>query len=499
VKRRCHLALALLLAGMALGEERPFPCEAKALHGREMPAPPIARDQRWDLFTGRLGERLVTLRLSGKRITGAVYDPASDRWTRTPAGPRLDPDSVTPLMPVGRYLLATDVRNRRWVFDADHVTWSALPTAIAFDPARTNVAELDDARWLVWPRNENAELFSRAWVIDLARGEKLPVASDGAPGPRLSYATARCGDQLLVWGGEKAVFSNGEATSTRRLRDGALLDLRTLRWKPVATDGAPTARALPAARCVGSRFLVFGGFSKAQDEPIIASGALYDPAQERWTALPTRGAPRIVWQHWDAQANEVSHHSQLQMTSAMMTIAGNHLVYLDPIETAEGPAGAVLDLDEGAWHPLPAPPTSDATVSFPAGAGRRDEAEALVLSGATALDDHRVLFLAQLDSTWKGYAAVLDVTKRSWCRVGLPPAGPLVPRASLSPAYSGTPEGRYGSIRPGSYLATLVEPHQLVIWGASAATVPPPCPMGARCAMYPQEELETTAGAVITW
>jgi N-acetylneuraminic acid mutarotase len=80
---------------------------------------------------------------------------------------------------------------------------------------------------------------------------------------------------MLVWGGTNGFPQNA----------GWLYDPVDDKWTAITTTGAPAARFYHTAVWTGSRMLVWGGF------PYTNTGAQYDPATDSWSPITTTGAP----------------------------------------------------------------------------------------------------------------------------------------------------------------------------------------------------------------
>lgn len=100
-----------------------------------------------------------------------------------------------------------------------------------------------------------------------------PLATEGAPSARRYHAAVWTGSRMLVWGG----LAGAGVTNT-----GGMYDPATDSWKPMTLTNAPTARHSASAIWTGSEMIVWGGFSTAYE----ATGGRYDPVRDEWTPLP---------------------------------------------------------------------------------------------------------------------------------------------------------------------------------------------------------------------
>ncbi|HEY5031154.1 MAG TPA: hypothetical protein VIJ54_01680 [Actinomycetes bacterium] len=106
-------------------------------------------------------------------------------------------------------------------------------------------------------------------------------------GPRAFAASAWTGKELFVWGGASASTPNGDSVST----SGALYDPARRTWRMIA-PGPLSGRESAQAFWTGSAVLVIGGRAPLTGTSKTApaedlDGALYDPATDRWTTVPS--------------------------------------------------------------------------------------------------------------------------------------------------------------------------------------------------------------------
>ena len=133
-----------------------------------------------------------------------------------------------------------------------------------------------------------------------------PITSDGAPSPRSRHVGvwASSVKRMFIWGGR---------SSSGVLDTGGLYDPETNTWKPTPSLGAPSPRHGATAVWDDKEnvVIVWGGLGPA-DVP-LNSGAIYDPATDQWTAMPTlnvptaRSAHSAVWATFTAPYQGASH------------------------------------------------------------------------------------------------------------------------------------------------------------------------------------------------
>jgi hypothetical protein len=99
----------------------------------------------------------------------------------------------------------------------------------------------------------------------------------------------------------KSVFIWGGSDSTGAVLDsGAIYSPQSDTWTTIAKDAnTPTARVFASAVWTGSVVIVFGG-SDATGATAYKDGAIYDPAQDAWSAIPQAAtAHSMPLGYWD--------------------------------------------------------------------------------------------------------------------------------------------------------------------------------------------------------
>ena len=183
--------------------------------------------------------------------TGAAYDPATNTWRRLAA---------SPLAPSQQATGAWDGHELLVVIGPDDVNGNPVPAsarAAAYDPA------------------------SDAW-------RAIP------PPPAARESAVWDGRELLLVGGTAA-----PPGSRALARTDFAYDPSANRWRPLAA--MPSGRSGAAAVWTGTQLLLWGGQTTPSGETVTpAHGLAYDPAANRWSALPPspllgRDDPAAVW------------------------------------------------------------------------------------------------------------------------------------------------------------------------------------------------------------
>ena len=180
--------------------------------------------------------------------TGGRYNPVNDTWpaTSTAAG-----------VPTGRYQ-----HTAVWT-GTEMIVWGGFGNGSA-----TNTGGRYDPRTDLW--------------VPTSVGANVPSA-------RLHHTAVWTGTEMIVWGG----------TQNRLAGTGGRYDPTTDTWLATATAGAAEDRREHTAVWTGTRMIVWGGRGGQFGVP-LATGGLYDPSTNTWTATPSGGlqalsGPIAVW------------------------------------------------------------------------------------------------------------------------------------------------------------------------------------------------------------
>ena len=271
---------------------------------------------------------------------GAAYDVANDRWravARRGAPPARTGHSAiftgTEMIvwggAWGTTAIATGGR-----YDPARDRWRAVSTRGAPSARGDHCAVWTGSEMIVIGGTDGTRSFADGARYDPATDRWTPIAADPALPPRADAACGWTGDALVVWGG-----GDGE----RALGDGALF-YPANGWRPIATESAPSPRLgfawafREASADAPAALAIVGGHT---GETSHRDGAVYDPARDRWRALPHMPvalvSPAAAW------------------TRDTLIVAG------EPEDTEMYPPPDLLALPDGArtWAPFAAAPGLD--------------------------------------------------------------------------------------------------------------------------------------------
>ncbi len=228
----------------------------------------------------------------------------------------------------------------RWTVKATEVTPNA-PQARMYRYGSTDMRQQrtcwTGTKWIVWGGvNANASAYlGNGAVFDPALNTWKPISTQGAPSARDEFQTIWVGDRMWLYGGYNGGY----------LGDGFFYNPTTDQWSNFNTANGPVTRHRYSACWTGTEIIVFGG---ATAGAWVNTGARYNPATDTWRSM----APNPQRSGFGDQC--------FAWTGTEMIIAGGH-------NTADGTVGInkaarynpVLDN----WTPMPDIPFSFAMSS----------------------------------------------------------------------------------------------------------------------------------------
>jgi hypothetical protein len=276
-------------------------------------------------------------------------------------------------------------------------TWTPLSTTNAPSPRSLHAAVWTGTEMIVWGGTHGRP--RSAFGAD--GGSYNPATNTWTPlppsplRPRIGAAAVWTGEDVIIWGGFGGTDARAEFFG-----DGARYNPKTKTWTLLPAAGAPSPRWGHSLVWTGHDVLVWGGEGGTSGAP-LNDGARFEPAANRWSSLPTAGAPSPRTYHGTA------------WTGKEMIVWGGQgagVLYRD---------GGRFDPATGAWTRLPlagAPSARESPGAFWTGTG-------LVVWGGND---------AQSQPAWDG--ARYNPTSNTWSAL---PAAPLAPRLEASTAWDG--------------------------------------------------------------
>lgn len=182
---------------------------------------------------------------------------------------------------------STSYNNRR--YDPALDQWDFVTPVGAPSPRMGHTATWTGTEMIVWGgRGKSAsEFYNDGARYDPATNSWTSMSTVDAPTARNGHTAVWTGTELIVWAG-------GRDQNARTLTGGRY-NPSTDTWTPMSTINAPARRFQHHALFDGQRMIVWGGEVDDGGVPIwVSDGAVYDPAIDVWTPLPTHNAPDIT-------------------------------------------------------------------------------------------------------------------------------------------------------------------------------------------------------------
>ena len=133
------------------------------------------------------------------------------------------------------------------------------------------------------------------WVYSFETGKWRELPKADGPGERRDFAMCWTGTQVLVWGGERRVTRKVRVNDQEidwpffiLLNSGGAFDPKTERWTALPTEGAPSARFHCIGVWTGTEMIVWGGLVEGEGSHVwLYDGHAYDPEKRTWRELPS--------------------------------------------------------------------------------------------------------------------------------------------------------------------------------------------------------------------
>jgi hypothetical protein len=218
--------------------------------------------------------------------TGGRYDPALDAWTPTAlAGVPQERTRHTAVWTGDRMVVwggsyFNGYLNTGGRYDPLSDSWSATSLTGAPTGRERHRAVWTGSEMIVWGGRGSSPAFDTGGRYDPVGNTWTPTSTFGAPSSRLDHSQIWTGSQMIVWGGQST--KSGPPLAT-----GAVYTPDNDGWTATSDVGAPDARTDHDVVWTGSEMLVWGGGWIAAGVP----GGRYDPVSDAWLSMSTVGAP----------------------------------------------------------------------------------------------------------------------------------------------------------------------------------------------------------------
>ncbi|HEU5155908.1 MAG TPA: kelch repeat-containing protein [Streptosporangiaceae bacterium] len=257
------------------------PGEAPAGVWRRLPAAPLSGWHAGAVGVWTGSELLVygwrgTIADDPATIAGAAYHPARRTWRRLapmPA-PRGDREGYNSAVWTGREMIVRGFVTA--AFNPMSNRWRSLPPAPEGAPDVPSVMVWTGRQVLMWGGGCCDEYGSTGAAYTPATNSWRMLPASPLAGRRTVGAWT--GTELVIVGG----FGLRDDTGYQTFADAAAYNPATRRWRRLPSLPAP--RQYPTATWTGTEVLVVGG-SASRPTHLYAEGAAYNPAANRWRRL----------------------------------------------------------------------------------------------------------------------------------------------------------------------------------------------------------------------
>ena len=216
-------------------------------------------------------------------------------------------------------------------YDPSIDMWQPIASANAPSVNMHHSAIWTDSEMIVWGGASDGPLLYTGGRYSPTTDTWRPISSINEPSPRGGHSAVWTGTEMIVWGGFDLITG-------RDLNDGASFDPVTDTWRPLTTDGAPSARMHHSAIWTGSEMIVWGG-GASHVLGFTNTGGRYNPATASWRPMATSGAPAERFDH------------RAVWTGAEMIVWGG--VTSGDLASPATNTGGRYDPATDSWHPTP--------------------------------------------------------------------------------------------------------------------------------------------------
>ncbi len=211
-----------------------------------------------------------------KRVPGAADALLGD-------GALYDPKSNawTPMAPsTPRERCASAWTGSRLIVWGGDGTWES---GASYDPISNTWQDLPASP--VYNPNSQYAAWTGKYALIFGIGKGSRYEPTGKTWSVLSSVGAPRGENVTpIWTGSEWIFWGGIGPDGKYTNTGAAYDPEQDRWTALPTDGAPSARGNYAATWTGKLMIVWGGFDDAGDLGVDLTGSVYtyDPSTQAW-------------------------------------------------------------------------------------------------------------------------------------------------------------------------------------------------------------------------
>jgi N-acetylneuraminic acid mutarotase len=166
-------------------------------------------------------------------------------------------------------------------------TWTTISTVNAPSPRFQHTAVWTGSKMIIWGGSNNGGLYGDGGIYDPASDTWAAISTVNAPATRNLHTAVWTGSTMIIWGGHSSLCS----FPTYECGDGGIYDPSTDAWTSLGTvANAPSPRASHSAVWTGSQMIIWGG-QGGSGNLVLNSGSTYDPAANTWSPITMTDAP----------------------------------------------------------------------------------------------------------------------------------------------------------------------------------------------------------------
>ena len=211
------------------------------------------------------------------------YSPEQDQWLSS-KGPANALPRFKAMSAVGPHAIAIvelDNGYGGWLFDLHTQKWTAIPISPISPPGGNKdprTCAIVDDKVVVWGITTGP---TNGAVLDTKTMKWKPMA-EAPVAPRYRAAAGVIGTKLLVWGGY-GPLNHPNPRPSGPLTDGAVYDVARDTWQRMPDPPVPMPTYGYVSAVWKDRLVLFGGHA---GKVVTRSGLTYDPAANSWEAMP---------------------------------------------------------------------------------------------------------------------------------------------------------------------------------------------------------------------
>lgn len=330
------------------------------LHSINVENAPTGREHHTGVWTGEDFIVWGGFTRTGETSTGGRYDHVLDEWLPTSANKALDPRFGHTAVWDGRNMLvwggAVSVGRRAGTFahyndgaayNPETDKWERLTLQGAPSARFMHTAVWTGQEMIIWGGARQVggntyEFLNDGAAYNPKTKTWRKLATINAPFARFGHTAVYLPapiNKMMVWGGQ-ALDRNGQVQISDQ---GGVYDVTSHSWQATSVKGAPTPRTNHSMVSTGERVIVWGGTGYSdQGVRALNSGAIYNPKDNSWAALPVSNAPYAR-----------DGHAAVWTGSHMLIFGGRNPVAVEPEENGKGIEAyqtlGLFDLQKGEW------------------------------------------------------------------------------------------------------------------------------------------------------